>query len=260
MPSRDAVLTDAAVSLSDVARRIVSLMLSAEHTATSSEGAQDPIGQVARKTLACHSISSKTAAQVVEELSARGWIEAGTAQLAKESLSSQSTTSTPYLSALGHTLQVAAEREQTVSNLTQKVSTYGCELPQEIKETMFRADREGSELFTTAVRKTEAEVRSLESDALARALVAPCIKRGVTLVDPEKVNDSLTRAKRISRRNSEELPIPDTRATLEMAVKRGWISQTDTRTIKGFLCDKPRVGWPIMHALNALRIEQNHRD
>jgi hypothetical protein len=253
MPPRDAVLTDAAVSLSDVATRIVSLMLSAEHTATSSEGAQDPIGQVARKTLASPSIPSKTAAQVVKELSTRGWLGPRTAQLAEASLSSQSANSTSYLSALERTLQVAAARELIVSELAKKASTYGRELPQKIKETMFRADPEGTELFTTAVR-------SHESDALARELVAHCINRGAPLVNPEKANDFVTGTKKVSRHNSEEISVADTKATLKTAVAREWISATDTRKIKGFLLQKPRVGWPIMHALNALRIEQKHRD
>jgi hypothetical protein len=223
------------------------------------EGAQDLIELLAREKLAASPSSCRAADEVLQGLAARGWVEERTLELVRTRYSSQPPVSTEYLSAVELMLEVAAARENIVNDLSFRAASYGVELPKEIHLNMLRADRVGCDLFADAVRKTEALLCSFDGpscDELARDLLAHCLRRGDRSIEPEVVNDFLTKTRPVSRFRTHEFePEP----VFVMAIDRGWIHEKERRQVKEFISSKPRAAWRIMHALDALRNELNYR-
>ena len=275
LPSHNVTLSCHPVSLADVSSRIVSWMLAVDCGALPHEGTQDLIEQIAREKLASSPSSCRGADEVLQGLAARGWVEERAIELVRTRYSSQPPVSTSYLSALELTLEVAARRENIVNDLSLRAASYGVELPKEILLNMLRADHEGCYLFADAVRNTEVLLCSFDGpscDELARELLAYCLKRSDRSIkpeadrsiepeadrsiEPEAANDFLTRTRRVSRFRTDEF---NPKLVFDMAIERGWMCETDRRQVKQFISSKPNAAWPIMHALEALRTEINHR-
>lgn len=259
MPSHTVALSCHPVSLADVSNRIVSWMLAEDCGALPREGMQDVVEQIAREKLASSPGSCGDADTILQGLAARGWVEARALELVRTLISSQQPISTPYLSALELTLEIATRRENLVNELSLKAASYGIELPKEMRPNMLRVDGEGCGLFEDAVRKTESLLFSFDGpncDKLAQDLLAYCLKRSDRSIEPEAVNGFLTSTRRVSRSRIDEF---NPKSVFDMAIDRGWMGEKDRRHVKEFIFSKPSLAWPIMHALDALRIELNHR-
>jgi hypothetical protein len=200
---------------------------------------------------------------IVEGLLKRQWLDSARMPLVRDCLSEDSELSNSSLQALGALLHIAKERELLVDELFRRASSYGLEVPHEVSRNMYQLDEKGSSLFTSAVQRYESFLSSFEGptcDELAKALLARCLRKQSAPAEPEDVNVFTTQRFRASRSQILVLSESARKTIFNSAIARGWMFPTDGWTVKCFLSAKPRIGWPIMHALNALCQEIRRRD
>jgi hypothetical protein len=117
----------------------------------------------------------------------------------------------------------------------------------------------GTELPPNADRRFGFSTPVFEGESchdLARALFAYCVNQGSGTVQFETVNDFLTQGPIMLRRRTGEF---NPRPLFAAAIELGWLEEADRRQVKVFLSSKGDLGWPVMHALDALRKELNYR-
>jgi hypothetical protein len=223
------------------------------------EASRDPVDRMVRERLALPVGCGKSAEEVFQELSAREWVPQKLIELATQRCSTPSPISTSFVGAIAQIVQMAIERENIVERLSQQTTSYGLKLPNELKVTMSRVDTEGSLLFQESVAKCRSLLSAFDGPSchdLGRALLAGCLRKGTPSVQPEAVNEYLTKGPRVSRHCRAEF---NPKVIFDMAITHNWMHVTDRRHVKEYICRKPHVAWPIMHALKAIYGEINSR-
>lgn len=214
------------------------------------------ITEVARAWIADAPEVTRSAGDILYAASKRGWLnESHIALFTGEDLRTSPEVQRG-VSAIASLLQEFSQREQVVSGLLEKAARYGVDLPVNLKASASGVDKKGSKLFASSVRTSKAFLRQFEVDEVAGRLVATCLRLRGASGRPEDVNDFITSGRRVSRHDRDEF---EPKLVFEMAIDRGWMEVSDRRDVKTFIFHNQKRGWPIMHALEAIRREINHR-